>query len=424
MKILECSDWKDKRILEIIIAAVINLIIFSANNKLMMYTKHLSLLVIILCLGMFILNRNYILKINKYKLMYSLFVIMIMVSCFWVSNINVIWDYSLYLISGICVIFSDFSKTFYYYFMKNFKTLFWVFIFSMFLEALLPNVFFLIFGFASFGDAEMRALTSGGAIAGLAFEKAYAAFICNLGLGVIFAEFVAQRSYKYVIQSILVMIALMMTGKRTLFIIPIVALLIYVMLFSKNNKFIKLAGVGLGISACIIIAYTIIPEASLIIDRIINSGGDVLSGRENFWNYAMDMFHQNPFFGRGFMSFNDFVFNQGFRYYGERWNYQAHNVYIQLLGETGIIGCGVIITLIVILIIKAISLAKTTSNFWDVLLVYWIMLFGIYSLTGNTLYYPCQLIILVVSILLISNVKKIREVSYQIGKTIKWKSLA
>lgn len=424
MKIIECSDWKDKRILEIIIATVINLIIFSANNKLMMYTKHLSLLVIILCLGMFILNRNYILKINKYKLMYSLFVIMIMVSCFWVSNINVIWDYSLYLISGVCVIFSDFSKTFYYYFMKNFKTLFWVFIFSMFLEALLPNVFFLIFGFASFGDAEMRALTSGGAIAGLAFEKAYAAFICNLGLGVIFAEFVAQRSYKYVIQSILVMIALMMTGKRTLFIIPIVALLIYVMLFSKNNKFIKLAGVGLGISAFIIIAYTIIPEASLIIDRIINSGGDVLSGRENFWNYAMDMFHQNPFFGRGFMSFNDFVFNQGFRYYGERWNYQAHNVYIQLLGETGIIGCGVIITLIVILIIKAISLAKTTSNFWDVLLVYWIMLFGIYSLTGNTLYYPCQLIILVVSILLISNVKKIREVSYQIGKTIKWKSLA
>ena len=424
MKIRECSDWKDKRILELIIAAVINLIIFSANNKLMIYTKHLSLLVIILCLGMFILNRNYILKINKYKLMYSLFVIMIMVSCFWVSNTNVIWDYSLYLISGVCVIFSDFSKTFYYYFMKIFKILFWVFIFSMFLEALLPNVFFLIFGFASFGDAEMRALTSGGAIAGLAFEKAYAAFICNLGLGVIFAEFVAQRSYKYVIQSILVMIALMMTGKRTLFIIPIVALLIYVMLFSKNNKFIKLAGVGLGISAFIIIAYTIIPEASLIIVRIINSGGDVLSGRENFWNYAMDMFHQNPFFGRGFMSFNDFVFNQGFRYYGERWNYQAHNVYIQLLGETGIIGCGVIIILIIILIIKAISLAKSTSNFWDVLLVYWIMLFGIYSLTGNTLYYPCQLIILIVSILLISNVKKIREVSYQIGKSIKWKILA
>ena len=31
MKIRECSDWKDKRILELIIAAVINLIIFSAK---------------------------------------------------------------------------------------------------------------------------------------------------------------------------------------------------------------------------------------------------------------------------------------------------------------------------------------------------------------------------------------------------------
>jgi len=109
-------------------------------------------------------------------------------------------------------------------------------------------VFHIIFGFASFGDAEMRALTSGGAIAGLAFEKAYAAFICNVGLGIIFAEFVANKSYKYIIESIVVMLALMMTGKRTLFIIPIAVLLIYVILFSKNNKFIKLAGVGLGVT--------------------------------------------------------------------------------------------------------------------------------------------------------------------------------
>ena len=55
--------------------------------------------------------------------------------------------------------------------------------FSMFLEALSPEAFHSLFGFASFGDTEMRALTSEGAIAGLAFEKAYAAFICNLGLG-------------------------------------------------------------------------------------------------------------------------------------------------------------------------------------------------------------------------------------------------
>ena len=135
-----------------------------------------------------------------------------------------------------------------------------------------------------------------GAIAGLAFEKAYAAFICNLGLGMIFAEYICHKSHKYIIQSLIVMVALMMTGKRTLFIIPIAVLLIYVILFSKNNKFIKLAGVGLGITIFIIGAYVLVPGASLIINRIVNSEGDVLSGREVFWNYAMEMFRQNPLF--------------------------------------------------------------------------------------------------------------------------------
>ena len=71
-----------------------------------------------------------------------------------------------------------------------------IFIFSMFLEAASPDTFHSLFGFASFGDETMRALTSGGAISGLAFEKAYAAFICNLGLGMIFAEYICHKSYQ------------------------------------------------------------------------------------------------------------------------------------------------------------------------------------------------------------------------------------
>lgn len=421
MKAKKCSELSENRILELVMALLINFIIFSANNKLMMYTKHLSLFVIVLCLGLFASKKKYLIKINRYKALYFAFAVLIIVSSAWVSSFSSILEYSVYFISGICIIFSDFSKSFYYYLLKTFKIMFWVFIFSMFLEALLPEVFHVLFGFASFGDVEMRALTAGGAIAGLAFEKAYAAFICNLGLGVIFAELVANKSYKYIIQSIVVLLALMMTGKRTLFIIPIVILLIYVMLFSKNNRFIKLAGVGLGIIGFVIVAYATIPAASLIIDRMINSDGDILSGRENFWNYAMEMFYRHPLIGEGFLSFNDYVFNRGFRYYGDRWNYQAHNVYIQLLGETGIIGCALIVILIVLVVIKAISMAKENSNFWNVLLVYWIVLFGIYSLTGNTLYYPCQMIILVLDILFVSNIKKIKDVAYKVGKLIKWK---
>lgn len=421
MKMEDHSNLNDTRILEIIIALLINLIIFSTNNKLMMYTKYLSLFIIVLCFGLFVSKKDYTVKMNKFIGLYVAFVSMILVGCIWYSSSDGAIDYSIYFISGISIVLFRFSKIFYRYLLKVFRTLFWIFIFSMFLEAVSPDTFHSLFGFASFGDETMRALTSGGAISGLAFEKAYAAFICNLGLGMIFAEYICHKSYKYIIQSLIVVVALMMTGKRTLFIIPIAVLLIYVILFSKNNKFIKLAGVGLAITIFIIGAYVLVPGASLIIDRIVNSEGDVLSGREVFWNYAIEMFRQNPLFGKGFLSFNDYAFYRGFRYYGERWNYQAHNVYIQLLAETGIVGFLLMTLLIILMLFKIISVVKEKPVFWNILLIYWIILFGVYSFTGNTLYYPCQLIVLIIIILLVSNIK-VADSSYMVSKrTIKWK---
>ena len=128
MKTKECFDLKENRIPEILIALLINLIIFSANNKLMMYTKHLSLFVVVLCLGLFISKKEYLIKINRYKVIYFAFVMTIMVSCVWVSSVSAILDYSLYFISGICIIFSDFSKSFYHYLLKIFKVIFGIFI--------------------------------------------------------------------------------------------------------------------------------------------------------------------------------------------------------------------------------------------------------------------------------------------------------
>lgn len=119
---------------------------------------------------------------NKFIGLYVAFVSMILVGCIWYSSSDGAIDYSIYFISGISIVLFRFSKIFYRYLLKVFRTLFWIFIFSMFLEAASPDTFHSLFGFASFGDETMRALTSGGAISGLAFEKAYAAFICNLGL--------------------------------------------------------------------------------------------------------------------------------------------------------------------------------------------------------------------------------------------------
>ena len=187
MKMEGHSNLTGTKTLEIIIALLINLVIFSTNNKLMMYTKHLSLFIIVLCFVLFVSKKDYTVKMNKFIGLYVAFVSILLVGCIWFSSSDGSIDYSIYFISGISIVLFRFSEIFYRYLLKIFRALFWIFIFSMFLEAASPDIFHRLFRFASFGDETMRALTSGGAIAGLAFEKAYAAFICNLGLGMIFA---------------------------------------------------------------------------------------------------------------------------------------------------------------------------------------------------------------------------------------------
>lgn len=71
MKMEGHSNLNDTRILEIIIALLINLIIFSTNNKLMMYTKYLSLFIIVLCFGLFVSKKDYTVKMNKFIGLYG-----------------------------------------------------------------------------------------------------------------------------------------------------------------------------------------------------------------------------------------------------------------------------------------------------------------------------------------------------------------
>ena len=114
----------------------------------------------------------------------------------------------------------------------------------------------------------------------------------------------------------------------------------------------------------------------------------------------MQMFESSPLIGRGFLSFNSYINAHGFRYYGLLWNYQAHNVYLQLLAELGIVGFLLFVILLFTLafgLIRSFLIWKDTQGAEPVILltaVYWVMLIAVYSLTGNTIYYSCQLVVL------------------------------
>lgn len=384
------------------IPIILLLLVFSTDNRLILVTKQLAIvLVIVVCFFALISKRKPIISNNVAKIQAAFF-LFICLSYFYTSSRQTYIQYLPYVIATFSLGVFRFDSRLFSCLIKQFEFVFWIFIFSMYLELIAPNVFASFFGFLDLGSVRSPvAIGNGGAISGLAYEKAYAAFLCNMGLGVLFAKlFTKGFTVSKLFQIIIVFSALMMTGKRTLFLIPVMGLILFALFFSKKHKISVALGISFVLIGSLSVAYSFIPQVSLVFDRLFTDTSDPLSGREVFWTYATQMFESSPLFGRGFLSFNAYVNAQGFRYYGQLWNYQAHNVYLQLLAELGIIGCLLFVSLLFALIfglIRNFLKQKNCSGFEPVILltaVYWTLLIAVYSLTGNTIYYSCQLLVI------------------------------
>lgn len=384
------------------IPTVLLVLVFSTDNRLIFITKQLAvvLTVAIFCFAL-VSRRRPSLSTIVGKIQTTFF-ILICLSFFYTCDRLAYIQYFPYVIAVFFLTIFEFDGRFFSCLIKQFEFLFWVFIFSMYLELLAPSLFASFFGFLDLGSNRSAVVVdNGGAISGLAYEKGYAAFLCNMGLGVLFAKlFVKGFALTRLLQIVGVFAALMMTGKRTLFLIPVMGLIVFALLFSKKHKFSIALGLSFALVMSLAVADSLIPQVSLVFDRLFADNGDLLSGRQVIWTYAMQMFESSPLIGRGFLSFNSYINAHGFRYYGLLWNYQAHNVYLQLLAELGIVGFLLFVILLFTLafgLIRSFLIWKDTQGAEPVILltaVYWVMLIAVYSLTGNTIYYSCQLVVL------------------------------
>lgn len=384
------------------IPTVLLVLVFSTDNRLILITKQLAvvLTVAIFCFAL-VSRRRPSLSTIVGKIQTTFF-ILICLSFFYTCDRLAYIQYFPYVIAVFFLTIFEFDGRFFSCLIKQFEFLFWVFIFSMYLELLAPSLFASFFGFLDLGSNRSAVVVdNGGAISGLAYEKGYAAFLCNMGLGVLFAKlFVKGFALTRLLQIVGVFAALMMTGKRTLFLIPVMGLIVFALLFSKKHKFSIALGLSFALVMSLAVADSLIPQVSLVFDRLFADNGDLLSGRQVIWTYAMQMFESSPLIGRGFLSFNSYINAHGFRYYGLLWNYQAHNVYLQLLAELGIVGFLLFVILLFTLafgLIRSFLIWKDTQGAEPVILltaVYWVMLIAVYSLTGNTIYYSCQLVVL------------------------------
>ena len=129
----------------------------------------------------------------------------------------------------------------------------------------------------------------------------------------------------------------------------------------------------------------------------LNSGDilyDITTGRTELWSYALDGWLSHPLFGNGWDSFR-MVWSNGVSV-----SVGAHNVYLQLLYETGIIGCAWFVALQVyagrsaFLVLKQSYADSSTSPYLHYVRLIALfacgyqLFFFLYCFTGNPLYDP------------------------------------
>lgn len=238
-----------------------------------------------------------------------------------------------------------------------------------------------------------------GYISGLAVGKAYAAFIMNIGIALTIPSLIADKKIKKrsMILLIIYFIGLMLTGKRTLFVVPIISVFALLIINKNNAKVSKIALFTFIALILLVIVINFIPSARVVIQRFVEDADDLetFNNRNYMWNNALKMYHNKPLMGYGINTYRTYITNIGVMKI-----MHAHNIYFQLLGETGIIGISLFMILFISGLVKNLKLIRDdkvceNKHYLSILntTMYLQLLFLIYGLTGNDLYTFSQLFV-------------------------------
>lgn len=88
----------------------------------------------------------------------------------------------------------------------------------------------------------------------------------------------------------------------------------------------------------------------------LQSGADTLSGRLELWSMAFGIFLEHPLIGIGWGGFSSYVSDEFRALHGNVYN--AHNIYLQFLAETGIVGFVLIVGGLLYLLTRTIRQSR------------------------------------------------------------------
>jgi O-antigen ligase len=200
-----------------------------------------------------------------------------------------------------------------------------------------------------------------------------------------------KRSKKYRIVFIIVLVALFLTTKRAHILFSLTAIIVSYLIATKREKrfvFRLIALIFIGVSS-ILFSYLFIPQVKIVIERFLVLTQDrSINSRIIFWSAALNAFETHKLFGIGWFGFRDII-APTVSYTGH-----AHNVYVQLLCETGILGFSLFMIWFVSSLIIAIKINYKCYTLVDCLKIKSCILFSLcyqiyfllYCFTGNPLY--------------------------------------
>jgi O-antigen ligase len=200
------------------------------------------------------------------------------------------------------------------------------------------------------------------------------AVLLILGLPLAWHLFVLSRSiYKNPVLAFvnlsylpLAIYAVILTGSRTsLFAVAPVA--IYILLSSQIRPATKILAVT-ALAACLTVLSFYVPQA--VLERLGTVGRSVrsadLGGRGDLWNKTLDVFEERPLLGSGTGTVPAIIGGA------------AHNTFLSILAETGIVGALLFMTILAIVFVQAL---KMPTGYVGV----WLALLAVYIIGGSSL---------------------------------------
>lgn len=269
---------------------------------------------------------------------------------------------------------------------------------SVVFKTLMPSLYFLTGKSASAIAKDIQ----NGSYAGLAGDRAEAAVLMVIGITICWAKFSAKIEQQNTLfpKILLFYAALMLTSKRTMFVCSLIIPFIVILIFTKGKR--RSMMITLAIIGCIVMVVLMrnVSVFNNILVRLLDTDDfATLNGRAKLWEVSIQMFVEHPILGTGFNSFNLLANETGVRYggsLGAEWKYQGHNSYLQILGELGIVGFVLFMSLKITFITTSLRIVKLknildSTEFYGVCVSFFmIIIFTLYAFTGNCEYYLNQ----------------------------------